>query len=70
MPLYRYNKRLAVFYSSLADTLILSREYSDVPLGELAPILSPAWGFDAPPETPTEHSAKVLEALGGIIKKG
>lgn len=69
VPLYRYNVRLRVFYYSLADALLLSQKHADLSFADLAPILSPAWGFDAPPETPTAQSAQFLERIAGAAVK-
>ena len=37
VPLYRYNMRLTVFYNSIADALLISRQDSEVSLAEIAP---------------------------------
>jgi hypothetical protein len=69
VPLYRYNVRLTVFYHSIADALLLHQQHPDLSLAELAPVLLPGWGFDAPPETPTQHTAQFLERVAGAAAK-
>ena len=59
--LYRYNTRLAAFYSSRHDALLLSKQ--SVGLQNLVAIMSPDnLDFGKNPRTPAEEAASLLEA--------
>ena len=69
-PIYRYNVRLGTFYQARADTLLLSRDTNVQNFPEMIRLLTPTYGFEKEPTTPTESVASFVKEAGGLLRKG
>jgi hypothetical protein len=69
-PIYRYNVRLGTFYQARADTLLLSRDTYVQNFPEMIRLLTPTYGFEKEPTTPTESVASFVKEAGGLLRKG
>ena len=65
-----YNVRLGTFYQARADTLLLSRDTYVQNFPEMIRLLTPTYGFEKEPTTPTESVASFVKEAGGLLRKG
>lgn len=63
IPIYRYNIRLAIFYMSRADALLICKETGFSDLTTLVNLLAPTHAFEKEPTTPIDSLSMVSSAL-------
>jgi hypothetical protein len=69
--LYRYNVRLAAFYRSRSDSLLLAGHLGTANLEKIAKLLSPdALDIDKMPESPTKQVIALLKEVAAVAKPG